>query len=236
MVSSSPQSHSPPVPRRRQKRLQSGQYCSARYRVSLGALANGAGKTTLLRALAGGLPVCDGVVELDGQRIDKVPVWTRVREGLAHVPEGRHVFGSMTVKENLQVGGLAVPEPASIEQMWELFPRLLERRDQFAGTLSGGEQQQLVVVVARALMTGPKVLLIDEMSAGLAPVMVERLVDGLAAIREQGVTVVLVEQAPHMVAAIVDRAYLLVQGRIVGNGTLDELGGNDALARVYLGV
>lgn len=196
--------------------------------------ANGAGKSTLLRALAGGLPVCDGVVELDGQRIEKLPVWTRVRKGLAHVPEGRHVFGSMTVKENLQVGGLAVPKPASIGQMWELFPRLLERSDQFAGTLSGGEQQQLVV--ARALMTAPKVLLIDEMSAGLAPVMVERLVDGLSAIREQGVTVVLVEQAPHMVASIIDRAYLLAQGRIVGSGTLDELGGNDALARVYLGV
>lgn len=196
--------------------------------------ANGAGKTSLLRALCGSLPVSQGVVELEGEPIDGLPIWTRVRRGLAHVPEGRHVFGSMTVRENLQVGGLAVRSPAPLEQMWELFPRLLERREQMAGTLSGGEQQQLVV--ARALMTSPKVLLIDEMSAGLAPVMVQRLVEGLAAIRAQGVTVLLVEQAPHMVAPVIDRAYLLTQGRIVGSGTLDELGGNDALARIYLGV
>ena len=195
--------------------------------------ANGAGKTTLLRGLSGTLPSCRGDVLLDGADISGASPWRRVRRGMAHIPEGRHLFPSMTVAENLQTGALAGTR-GSLEDAYELFPRLRERQDQLAGTLSGGEQQ--MVAIARALMTSPRLLLIDEMSAGLAPVITERLVEGLATIRGRGVSILLVEQAPHMVARVIDRAYLLRHGATVGEGTLDQLGGVDALAELYLGV
>ena len=121
-----------------------------------------------------------------------------------------------------------------MDEVFELVPRLAERHNQRAGTLSGGEQQMLAI--GRALMSSPTVMLIDEMSAGLAPVLTDRLVDGLVRIREQGVAILLVEQAPHLVADVIDRAYLLEQGRVVGQGTLDELGGSEAIADLYLGV
>lgn len=196
--------------------------------------ANGAGKTTLLRALCGALPVVKGEVMLDGKRIEKLPIWSRAKLGLAHVPEGRQVFASMTVRENLAAASLAAKRPTPIDEVFDLFPRLREREKQRAETLSGGEQQMLVI--GRALMSAPKVMLIDEMSAGLAPVITQRLVEGLVAIRERGVAVVLVEQAPQLVADAIDRAYLVEQGRIVARGTLDELGGASAIAEHYLGV
>ena len=196
--------------------------------------ANGAGKTTLLRALSGALPTCQGEVWLRDQRIDKLPIWSRARLGLAHVPEGRHIFGSMTVRENLDAGALAGRRGTTVDEVLELFPRLAERQRQRAGTLSGGEQQ--MAAVGRALMSSPDVLLIDEMSAGLAPVITQRLVEGLGRIRERGVAVLLVEQAPQLVADVIDRAYLMEKGRIVAAGTLDELGGAAAIAELYLGV
>ena len=196
--------------------------------------ANGAGKTTLLRALCGALPVCSGSVVLGGQRIDRLSTWTRARRGLAHVPEGREIFVSMTVRENLETGALASKRPTPIDEVFDLFPRLHERQRQRAGTLSGGEQQMLAI--GRALMAAPTVMLIDEMSAGLAPVLTERLVEGLRRIRERGVAALLVEQAPQLVAGVVDRAYLVEQGRIRAEGTLDELGGASAIAELYLGV
>src|SRR5205085_1861590 len=195
---------------------------------------NGAGKTTLLRALCGALPVCAGPVSVDARRIDRSPIWTRAHLGLAHVPEGRHVFGAMTVRENLETGALASRHPASLDEVYDLFPRLGERRNQRAGTLSGGEQQ--MVAIGRALMSSPKVMLIDEMSAGLAPVLTDRLVEGLVRIRARGVAILLVEQAPQLVADVTDRAYLLEQGRIVGEGTIDQLGGAEGIADLYLGV
>lgn len=195
---------------------------------------NGAGKTTLLRGLCGALPVCAGDVSLGGRRIEKLPTWKRTQLGLAHVPEGRHVFKPLTVRENLKAGALATKAPPAIEEVYDLFPRLGERRNQQAGTLSGGEQQMLVI--GRAIMAAPSVIVIDEMSAGLAPVLVDRLVDGLVRIRDRGVAVVLVEQAPHLIASVIDRAYLLEQGRVVGVGTLEELGGPAAIADLYLGV
>ena len=196
--------------------------------------ANGAGKTSLLRGICGALPVCRGEITLDGRRIDKLPTWTRAKLGLAHVPEGRHVFASMTVRENLDAGALTKRGGVTLDEVFELFPRLKERERQKAGTLSGGEQQ--MVAVARSLMSGPQVMLIDEMSAGLAPVITQRLVEGLRSIRDRGVGVLLVEQAPQLVADALDRVYLVEQGRLVGEGTLDELGGAAAIAELYLGV
>ncbi len=201
---------------------------------------NGAGKTTLLRALCGALPVCSGAVAIGDRRVDRAPVWSRAQYGMVHVPEGRHIFKSMTVRENLEAGALAGKRRSSgsastdVSEIYDLFPRLGERRQQRAGTLSGGEQQ--MVAIGRALMSSPSVMLIDEMSAGLAPVLTERLVEGLVRIRARGVAILLVEQAPHLVADVIDRAYLLEQGRIVGSGGLAELGGAERIADLYLGV
>ncbi len=196
--------------------------------------ANGAGKTTLLRAISGTLPKCRGDIRLDGRSIAKLSPWERVRRGIAHVPEGRHVFGAMTVRDNLDVAALARRPHVPRSVVYDLFPRLRERAAQPAGRLSGGEQQMLAI--GRALMTGPAVLAVDEMSAGLAPVLVEQLVDGLTRLKERGVALLIVEQSPHLVAHVVDRVYLLEQGVVVGAGSLAELGGPDRLAELYLGV
>ena len=195
---------------------------------------NGAVKTTVLRGLSGSLPVCRGSVTVDGRDVSGASPWRRVRNGLVHVPEGRHVFGAMTVRDNLNVAALVRRRKLPVDDVYELFPRLAERAKQLAGNLSGGEQQMLAI--GRALMTEPGVLLIDEMSAGLAPIIVPQLVAALRALRERGISVLLVEQSPHLVADAVDRVYLLDQGRVAGNGTLEELGGVERLAEMYLGV
>ena len=195
--------------------------------------ANGAGKTTLLRALSGDLRAWEGTVSLDGRDLLRSPSWDRARLGLAHVPEGRHTFTAMTVADNLAVAGLVRREAGfTRDRVYELFPRLGERRNQLAGSLSGGEQQMLVV--GRALMTGPRVLLIDEMSAGLAPVTARALVESLRAIRAEGVAMLLVEQSPHLIADLVDRVYVLERGTVAASGTVDDIGGVDGLAAMYL--
>jgi branched-chain amino acid transport system ATP-binding protein len=196
--------------------------------------ANGAGKSTVLRAISGSLPVCRGDVRLGGRALNGLSPWARVKAGLVHVPEGRHVFAAMSVRENLDVAALVGRGRVSRDEVFDLFPRLRERQQQAAGSLSGGEQQMLAI--GRALMTGPRLLAVDEMSAGLAPVLVEQLVDGLVQLRGRGTGVLLVEQSPHVVAGIVDRVYLLEHGSVVGAGSLDELGGADRLADLYLGV
>jgi branched-chain amino acid transport system ATP-binding protein len=196
--------------------------------------ANGAGKTTLLRALSGTLPVSRGEIRLDGRPLGRLSSWGRVKSGLVHVPEGRHVFAAMTVRENLDVAGLVKRDGLTAAEVFALFPRLDERQRQVAGSLSGGEQQMLAI--GRALMCGPRLLAVDEMSAGLAPVLVEQLVEGLVQLRGRDTGILLVEQSPHFIADAVDRVYLLEQGSIVGTGTLDELGGADRLAELYLGV
>jgi branched-chain amino acid transport system ATP-binding protein len=132
--------------------------------------ANGAGKTTVLRAVSGELPICGGQLRLDGVHFERMTPWARAKAGVAHVPEGRHVFGAMTVRENLDVAGLIRRRSVPRDFIFELFPRLAERQKQVAGSLSGGEQQMLAI--ARALMTAPRVLMIDEMSSGLAPIVV----------------------------------------------------------------
>jgi branched-chain amino acid transport system ATP-binding protein len=196
--------------------------------------ANGAGKTSLLRAISGTLPVCRGSVVVNGHALSGKRSWNRVRAGLVHVPEGRHIFRAMTVRENLAVAGLVGRASTKIEEVFDLFPRLRERQSQLAGSLSGGEQQMLAI--GRALMTSPSVLVVDEMSAGLAPVLVEHLVEGLIELGRRGIAILLVEQSPLLIADAVDRVYLLEHGSVVGSGTLDELGGPERLAELYLGV
>jgi branched-chain amino acid transport system ATP-binding protein len=193
--------------------------------------ANGAGKTTLLRAISGTLKTWSGRVSLEGRDLGKRTSWDRARLGVAHVPEGRHVFGAMTVRENLAVAGIG-GRGFTHDEIYGLFPRLGERRHQLAGSLSGGEQQMLVI--GRALMTGPRVLLIDEMSAGLAPVTARLLVESLRQIHQRGVAMLLVEQSPHLIADVVDRVYVLDHGAIGAHGTVDEIGGVEGLAEMYL--
>jgi branched-chain amino acid transport system ATP-binding protein len=197
--------------------------------------ANGAGKTTLLRAISGSLRVWSGEIRLNDLVVTGRPAWTRVHDGLAHVPEGRHVFGPMTVRDNLRVAGLGTNgADERLERIYNLFPRLRERERQPAGSMSGGEQQMLAI--GRALMTDPSHLLVDEMSAGLAPVVTIDLVDGLRRIHEEGVGILVVEQSPHVVAGLIERLYVLEHGRVASEGTLESVGGADALAARYLGV
>jgi branched-chain amino acid transport system ATP-binding protein len=195
--------------------------------------SNGAGKTTLLRAISGTLPAWRGDVLLDGRSLARTSSWRRVARGIAHVPEGRHVFAAMSVEENLEVAGLVARAKRSArDDVYDLFPRLGERRRQAGGTLSGGEQQMLAI--GRALMTRPEVLLVDELSAGLAPVVAQSLVAGLAEVRARGIALLLVEQSPQLVADLVDRAYVLDHGALVAEGTIDEIGGIERLAEMYL--
>jgi branched-chain amino acid transport system ATP-binding protein len=191
---------------------------------------NGAGKTTLLRAISGHLPAWSGAVSLDGRDLGRLSPWHRSRAGIAHVPEGRHVFNAMSVADNLDVAGLRTT--VSTDEVYEIFPRLFERRSQLAGSMSGGEQQMLVI--GRALMTAPKVLLVDEMSAGLAPVTARLLVESLRAIHARGVAMLLVEQSPQLIADVVDRVYVLDRGAVSTCGTIDEIGGVSGLAEMYL--
>ena len=195
--------------------------------------ANGAGKTTLLRALSGNLKTWSGSVALHGDVLGRATPWTRARRGLAHVPEGRHVFGALSVEDNLDVAALTGRDRTFTKQrVFELFPRLLERRTQPAGSLSGGEQQMLVI--GRALLTSPSVLLVDELSAGLAPVTARELVESLVAIHQEGVAMILVEQSPRLIADIVDRVLVLEHGTIGAQGSIDDVGGADGLADRYL--
>lgn len=196
---------------------------------------NGAGKTTLLRAISGHLKAWSGSVSLGGRNLGRLSPWHRARAGVAHVPEGRHVFTAMSVQDNLDVAGLAArrgSSKAQRDEVYELFPRLYERRDQLAGSMSGGEQQMLVI--GRALMTEPKVLLVDEMSAGLAPVTARALVESLRTIHERGVAMLLVEQSPQLIADFVDRVYVLDRGTVSASGTIDDIGGVSGLAEMYL--
>lgn len=201
--------------------------------------ANGAGKTTLLRTLAGLHRPQGGVIYFDGQEITSDPAHRKVERGLALVPEGRRLFPYMTVEENLLVGGFIKRarnnRKAALEHVYELFPRLAERRNQQAGTLSGGEQQMLAI--GRALMSKPRLLMLDETSLGLAPVVVRdifRLVQDLRT--REGFTILLVEQNVQQCLQIADRAYVIENGRIVLEGSGQELMHNPHLKEHYLGI
>jgi branched-chain amino acid transport system ATP-binding protein len=199
--------------------------------------ANGAGKTTLLRTLSGLKSVRSGQVTFQGQRIDGVPAYDIVKRGVAHIPEGRIVFGPMSVYDNLKMGAYLRKDQKAvakdIERMYSLFPILKERRKQLSESLSGGEQQMLAV--ARALMAAPKLLLMDEPSMGLSPIMVENIGHIVEDIHETGIGILLVEQNASMALALADRAYVLEVGNIVLEGPASMVAGNERVRTAYLG-
>lgn len=199
--------------------------------------ANGAGKTTTLHTISGLVPAASGTIELDGTDLRKIAPNKIIELGLAHVPEGRHVFARMTVEENLMMGAYIVRDKAKIKKQLKLvyshFPRLAERSRQLAGTLSGGEQQMLAM--GRALMTEPKMLLLDEPSMGLSPILVKEIFSIIKTLHADGITILLVEQNAKMALSISDRAYVLETGVISMSGKAFDLLHDDKVRRAYLG-
>ncbi len=199
--------------------------------------ANGAGKTTTLHAVSGLIKAASGSTEFMGRNINNMTADKIVRLGLGHVPEGRRVFQELTVDENLDMGAYAVKDKNVIkreyERVMETFPRLKERRKQLAGTLSGGEQQMLAI--GRALMSHPKMLLLDEPSMGLAPIIVMEIFDIIQTCNKEGMTILLVEQNAKMALSISDRAYVLETGNIVMEGKASDLLNDDKVKKAYLG-
>lgn len=199
---------------------------------------NGAGKTSLLRAITKVIPPTAGSVEMEGVPLASVPAHKIVELGIAHVPEHRRLFPGLTVEENLKMGAF-MPSARDLyaqrlDFVYELFPRMKERRSQIAGTMSGGEQQ--MCAIGRGLMSGPKLLMLDEPSAGLAPVIVQQVFDLVRRIREEGYTVLIVEQNIQQVLRVVDRAYLLEVGRIRMSGPAADLLANEDVRRAYVGI
>lgn len=198
---------------------------------------NGAGKTTTLKAISGIRRPEAGEIVFRGNRIDGQPAHEIVGRGICQAPEGRKIFPRMSVRENLEMGGFARGDRAGIsedfERVFELFPVLRDRKDQAGGTLSGGEQQMLAI--GRALMSRPSLLMLDEPSMGLSPVLTERIFELLSEIHGQGTTILLVEQNAHMALSLADRGYVLESGEIVLEDTADNLLGNDGIRKAYLG-
>jgi branched-chain amino acid transport system ATP-binding protein len=199
---------------------------------------NGAGKTTLLRVISKLLPASEGAISMEGRPLNDVPAHQVIARGIAQVPENRRLFPKLTVEENLKMGGFLPAARARyaerLEFVYSLFPRMKERRAQAAGTLSGGEQQ--MCAIGRALMSGPKLLLLDEPSAGLAPVVVQAIFGLIKRICAEGYTVLIVEQNIRQVLKVVDRAYLLETGRIKTSGSAAELLGSEDIRKAYLGL
>ena len=198
--------------------------------------ANGAGKSTTLKTMSGLLRSQTGTIEFLGQTIMHMPADKLVAAGLAHVPEGRRVFAQMSVEENLEMGAFTRPNSEiapGLERVYAHFPRLKERRRQVAGTLSGGEQQMLAM--GRALMSSPKLLMLDEPSMGLAPILIEQIFDIVRELHAAGTTILLVEQNAQMALSIASRAYVMETGKITLSGTGDELLHNDEVRKAYLG-
>ncbi len=200
--------------------------------------ANGAGKTTLLKSIVGLMPLASGRIHFNGNDISTMPAHRRLASGIALSPEGRQVFGDQTVRDNLELGaysrGLkAAALGAAMEEQFELFPRLRERQDQPSITLSGGEQQMLAI--ARALMGAPKLLLLDEPSLGLAPLIIKEIFSIIRALRARGMTILLVEQMANLALGVADRAYVLETGRVTLSGTGAELLQDPQVRAAYLG-
>nr|AXL05972.1 hypothetical protein AMJ38_04840 [uncultured bacterium] len=199
--------------------------------------ANGAGKTSALRAVAGMLSPSRGAIEWDGRRIDGARPDAIVRAGIAHVPEGRHIFAGMTVMENLRLGAYVRHDAAGVrrdlDRVLRLFPVLAQRREQQAGLLSGGEQQMLAI--GRALMSGPRLLLLDEPSIGLAPRVVREIFEAVAAINREGVTIVLAEQNANLALDLATTGYVIENGRVALSEAASALRGHEDVRRAYLG-
>jgi branched-chain amino acid transport system ATP-binding protein len=200
--------------------------------------ANGAGKTTTLRAVTGSIAPWAGRVMFEGEDVTALPAHAKAARGLVLVPEGRQLFGAMTIEENLEMGAYSKRAgrkyATALEQAFTLFPRLKERRRQRAGTLSGGEQQMLAI--ARGLMSDPDILIIDELSLGLAPVVVHQLLGTLKGLKQAGLTILLVEQNVHLALAIADHAYVIAEGRVFMGGPAAELAAKPEIRRAYLGL
>jgi branched-chain amino acid transport system ATP-binding protein len=199
--------------------------------------ANGAGKTTLLRAISGVQPISGGRIRFEGRELDGLPAHRRVALGIAQVPEGRQVFAPLSVEDNLKLGAWTRRDAslaAELAMIYELFPLLAARRHASAGMLSGGEQQMLAI--SRALMAKPRLLLLDEPSMGLAPMLVEQILDTVRRLKQTGLTVLLVEQNARAALAIADRGYVVETGRIVASGRAVELLANERVQAAYLGV
>ena len=199
--------------------------------------ANGAGKTTILNTITGLVPAKSGSIKFEDKDLHKTPAYKIVSMGIAHVPEGRRIFQQLTVFENLKLGAYTRKDKKEIadtlELVYERFPRLKERRTQIAGTLSGGEQQMLAM--GRALMSHPKIILMDEPSMGLSPLYVTEIFDIIRSVNESGTTVLLVEQNAKKALSIANRAYVLETGKIVLSGDAHELMNNDSVKKAYLG-
>ncbi|NMD72585.1 ABC transporter ATP-binding protein [Bacillus sp. DNRA2] len=199
--------------------------------------ANGAGKSTLLKTISGLLKPKQGEILYENTAIGGKPAQAIVKKGISHVPEGRRVFANMSVEENLELGAYLRKDKVGIQEdfdkVFQLFPRLNERRKQQAGTLSGGEQQMLAM--GRALMARPKLLLLDEPSMGLAPILVKTIFDIIKMINKDGTTILLVEQNANMALSIAHRAYVIETGRVVISGTAEELNASDQVKQAYLG-
>jgi branched-chain amino acid transport system ATP-binding protein len=199
---------------------------------------NGAGKTTLMRVISGLVPLSGGAMTFQGRPVGGLPAHRMVEQGIAHVPENRRLFPRLTVEDNLRIGAF-IPQARAqfaeqVERVYALFPSLRDRREQPAGTLSGGEQQ--MCAIGRALMSRPKLLLMDEPSAGLAPLVVQQVFELVRRIRAEGLTVLIVEQNVQQVLDVVDRAYLLEVGSIKLAGSSADLKGNDFIRKSYMGL
>lgn len=199
--------------------------------------ANGAGKSTLLKTLSGLLKPKSGTIDYLNDSIAGKPAQAIVKSGISHVPEGRRVFAEMSVEENIELGAFLRTDKAGIQQdlgkVYDIFPRLHERRKQSAGTLSGGEQQMLAM--GRAIMAKPKLLLLDEPSMGLAPLMVQTIFEVVKDINKEGTTILLVEQNANMALSVANRAYVIETGKVILSGTPDELQASEEIKKAYLG-
>jgi len=199
--------------------------------------ANGAGKTTLLRAISGVVPMTGGAIRFDGRAIERLPPHARVALGIVQVPEGRQLFSPLSVEDNLHLGAWprrSVDVSPDIARIYEIFPMLASLRRTSAGALSGGQQQMLAI--GRGLMAKPRLLLLDEPSLGLAPIMVDHILQTIRDLKRDGLTILLVEQNAHAALAIADRAYVLETGKVTASGSAAEIAGDERVRRAYLGV